>query len=107
MATTSPLQAAEISSPCMRLINALRGHLAENGIGASRRSVHLKRLAEAIAVETTVLPVAEQELGRLYLDRVQALDVRIDDPMRMVTRNAEMTRQLQSKLPRSRVGELA
>ncbi|ESW72051.1 hypothetical protein X772_33755 [Mesorhizobium sp. LSJC280B00] len=58
-------------------------------------------MAEAIADGTTVLPVAEQELGRLYLDRVQALDVRIDDSMRMVRRNAEMTRQLQFKLSRS------
>lgn len=82
-----------------QLINALRGHLAEHGVVAPQGAVHVKRLADAIGEETTVLPVAVRELGRLYLDQVQALDARIDDlnqKMRMVARDAEMTRRLQT-----------
>jgi transposase len=82
-----------------QLINALRGHLAEHGVVAPQGAVHLKRLADAIADESTVLPTAVRDLGRLYLDQVLALKARIDDldqKMRMVARDAEMTRRLQT-----------
>lgn len=82
-----------------QLINALRGHLAEHGVVAPQGAVYLKRLADAIGDETTVLPVAVRELGQLYLDQVRALDARIDEldrKMRVAARDAEMTRRLQT-----------
>ena len=51
-----------------QMINALRGHLAEYGLVATRVPTHLKRLADAIADEDMALPDDVPELGLLYLE---------------------------------------
>ncbi len=45
------------------MINALRGHLAEHGLVATRGPAHVKRLADALADEDTVLPDGVRDLG--------------------------------------------
>lgn len=60
-----------------QLINALRGHLAENGVVAPKGPAHVKRLADALEDTTTSLPPLVAELGRLYLDQIKALDDKV------------------------------
>ncbi|MCP1168538.1 IS110 family RNA-guided transposase [Limimaricola litoreus] len=62
-----------------QLINALRGHLAEHGLVAARGPAHLKRLADAIEDDDTVLLQDIRELGRIYLEQIEGLNARIAD----------------------------
>lgn len=50
-----------------RLVNALRGHLAEHGVVAPTGVAHLNRLAAAISDEKTGLPEPVRQLGTLSL----------------------------------------
>src|SRR5919202_7019462 len=56
-----------------QLINALRGHLAEHGVVAAQGPAHVKRLADAIADDTSRLPTIVRELGQLFLEQITAL----------------------------------
>lgn len=49
-----------------QMINALRGHLVELERVASRELVHLKKLADAIADDDTVLLTKVRELCQMY-----------------------------------------
>ena len=82
-----------------QLINALRGHLAEHGVVAAQGPAHLRRLACAIADETSPLPATVRELGGLFLEQIGALDAKIVDlekRLRAVATEAETTRRLQT-----------
>lgn len=56
-----------------QLINALRGHLAEHGVGAPQGPANLKILAEAVDAETTSLPLLVMELSRVFLEQIDGL----------------------------------
>ena len=56
-----------------RLINALRGHLAEFGLVAPQGPASLKVLEIALADETSALPVAVREMGAIYLEQIARL----------------------------------
>lgn len=82
-----------------QLINAVRGHLAEHGVVAAQGPAHLKRLADAIEDEASRLPVMVQELGKLFLEQIDALCTKIgelDRKLRAVAGQAETTRRLQT-----------
>jgi len=82
-----------------QLINAVRGHLAEHGVVAAQGPAHLKRLADAIGDEASLLPVMVQELGKLFLQQIDALGTKIgelDKKLRAVAGQAETTRRLQT-----------
>lgn len=50
-----------------QLINALRGHLAEYGSVAPKKTVHLKRLVEILKDPQNGLPPMVVEIGKIYL----------------------------------------
>ena len=82
-----------------QLINAVRGHLAEHGVVAAQGPAHLKRLADAIGDEASLLPMMVQELGKLFLEQIDALSTKIgelDKKLRVVAGQAETTRRLQT-----------
>jgi transposase len=82
-----------------QLINAMRGHLAEHDVVAAQGPAHLKRLADAIADETSLLPEMVRDLGLLFLEQIDALDTKIgelDKKLRSATGQAETTRRLQT-----------
>jgi transposase len=82
-----------------QLINALRGHLAEHGVVAPQGAAHVKRLADVIGDETTVLPATVREIGRLYLEQIDVLSGRInalEKKLRAEAGQAEATRRLQT-----------
>ncbi len=82
-----------------QLINALRGHLAEHGVVAPQGTAHVKRLADVIGDETAALPATVREIGRLYLEQIDALSGRIDalgKKLRAEAGQAEPTRRLQT-----------
>jgi transposase len=82
-----------------QLINALRGHLAEHGVVTAQGPAHLKRLADAIVDEASSLPPLVRELGKVFLDQIAALDVKIGDlnkKLRAAAGQAEATRRLQT-----------
>lgn len=80
-------------------INALRGHLAEHGVVAPQGIVQVKRLADAVNVEASRLPVMVRDLGLLYLEQIEALTVKIvelDKRLRSAAAEADTTRRLQT-----------
>ncbi|PVE20458.1 IS110 family transposase [Microvirga sp. KLBC 81] len=82
-----------------QLINAVRGHLAEHGVVTAQGPAHLKRLADAIADETSPLPELVRNLGLLFLEQIDMLDTRINDldkKLRAVAGQATTTRRLQT-----------
>ena len=82
-----------------QLINAVRGHLAEHGVVAAQGPAHLKRLADVIGDEASLLPMMVQELGKLFLEQIDALSTKIgelDKKLRVVAGQAETTRRLQT-----------
>ena len=82
-----------------QLINALRGHLAEHGVVAAQGPAHVKRLADAIADDTSRLPTTVRELGQLFLEQIAALAVKIGDldkRLRSAARDAETAKRLQT-----------
>jgi len=82
-----------------QLINAVRGHLAEHGVVAAQGPAHLKRLADAIADETSPLPEMVRSLGLLFLEQIEVLDTKIGDldkKLREVAGQASTTRRLQT-----------
>ena len=62
-----------------QLINALRGHLAEHGVVAPQGTAHVKRLADVIGDETAALPATVRQIGRLYLEQIDAFSGMIDE----------------------------
>lgn len=54
-------------------INALRAHLAEQGIVAPAGPAHVGRLAAAVEGDDGALPVAVRDLARLLLDQIADL----------------------------------
>lgn len=60
-------------------INALRAHLAEQGIVAPAGPAHVGRLAAVIDSDDDALPVAVRDLARLHLDQVTGLSGKIAD----------------------------
>jgi hypothetical protein len=58
-------------------INALRGHLAEQGIVAPTGAAHVGRLAAIIDGEDGTMPAAVRDLARLLLDQIAGLTERI------------------------------
>jgi transposase len=82
-----------------QLINALRGHLAEHGVVAAQGLAHLRRLADAIADDTSRLPTTVRELGQLFLEQIASLDEKIGDldkRLRSAAGQAETTKRLQT-----------
>ena len=82
-----------------QLINALRGHLAEHGLVAPQGPAHLKRLADALADESSSLCATVRDLGAVYLGPIATLDVVIaalDKKLREAANNAETVRRLQT-----------
>ena len=82
-----------------QLINALRGHLAEHGVVAAQGKAHLKRLADAIADDASLLPASVRHLGQVFLEQIAGLNGRIadlDKKLRATARKAETTRRLQT-----------
>ncbi len=82
-----------------QLINALRGHLAEYGSVAPKKTVHLKRLVEILEDPQNGLPPVVVEIGKIYLDQIAALTERIDKlekPLRIAAASDEAARRLQT-----------
>lgn len=79
-----------------QMINALRGHLAEHGLVAARGPAHPKRLADAIADENMALPDNIREFGRLYLEQIDGLTVRVaelDEKMKRAAKETNLARR--------------
>lgn len=79
-------------------INALRAHLAEQGIVAPTGPAHVGRLAAVIDGDDGMLPAAVRDLARLLLDQIAGLAEKVagldaglrkrvttDDPARRLT----------------------
>lgn len=82
-----------------RLINALRGHLAEHGVIAGTGTAHAKRLADVIADDTTGLPETVRDLARLHLEQIDQLGAHVatlDKRMRAEAIRSETARRLQT-----------
>lgn len=82
-----------------QMINALREHLAEHGLVAARGPAHVKRLADALADEDTVLPDGVRDLGQIYLDQIDGLTARIADldaKMKRAAKDADLARCAQT-----------
>ncbi len=82
-----------------QMINALRGHLAEHGLVAARGPAHVKRLANALADEDTVLPDGVRDLGQINLDQIDGLTARIADldaKMKRAAKEADLARRAQT-----------
>ena len=82
-----------------QMINALRGHLAEHGLVAARGPAHLKRLADAIADNSTELPDEVRELGQMYLEQIDGLTARVaelDGRMKCAAKEAYLVRRAQT-----------
>ena len=60
-------------------INALRGHLAEQGIVAPTGPAHVGRLVAVVDGDEGALPAAVRELARLLLTQIAGLSERITD----------------------------
>jgi transposase len=60
-------------------INALRAHLAEQGIVAPTGPAHVGRLAAVIDGDDGVLPSTVKDLARLLLDQIAALSGKVAD----------------------------
>jgi len=60
-------------------INALRAHLAEQGIVAPAGPAHVGRLAAVIDGDDDALPVAVRDLARLHLEQIAGLSGKIAD----------------------------
>lgn len=60
-----------------RTINALRAHLAEQGIVAPTGPAHVGRLAAVIDGDDGMLPAAVRDLARLLLDQIAGLAEKI------------------------------
>jgi transposase len=82
-----------------QLINALRGHLAEQGIVAPQGPPNIIALAEMIDDPETSLPILVVELARVYFDQIEHLSEKIANLEKATVREAEcgaMTRRLQT-----------
>ncbi len=82
-----------------QLINALRGHLAEQGIVAPQGSANVTALLQAIEDTVTSLPLLVVDLARIYLDQIDRLSEKIVELEKATTHEAKrgaMTRRLQT-----------
>lgn len=82
-----------------QMINALRGHLAEHGLVAPTGTAHIKRLADAIKDNGTVLTDDVPDLGRMYLEHFPDLNVRVaerDAKMKLAAKKADLARRAQT-----------
>lgn len=72
-----PRSATDVLRPSRRgrcqFINALRGHLAEFGLVASKGPASLKLLKNALADESSDLPDPVLEMGEIYLEQIARL----------------------------------
>jgi transposase len=78
-------------------INALRGHLAENGVVAPVGTAHLGRLAAVVEGEEGVLPEPVAALARVLLAQISALSIQVDTlekQLRQRAANDETARRL-------------
>jgi transposase len=79
-----------------RMINALRGHLAEHGLVAATGTAQLKRLADAIEDSETALPEDVRDLGQMCLAQIAGLNARVaelDQKMRSAAKEADVARR--------------
>lgn len=82
-----------------QLINALRGHLSEQGIVAPQGAANLTALACAIEVPENSLPLLVVELARVYLDQIERLSETIAELEKVTaceSQRGETTRRLQT-----------
>lgn len=80
-----------------RLINALRGHLAEFGLVAPKGPASLKLLENALTDESTILPGQVREMGMIYVEQIARLtDVidRLGDELEAATKTDVQLRRL-------------
>jgi transposase len=66
---------------------------------APRGTAHLKRLADALADLAVPLPESVRELGGMYLEQIEVLEVRIaelDERMKTAVQQTEVTRRAQT-----------
>lgn len=78
-------------------INALRAHLAEQGIVAPAGPAHVSRLAAVVDGDDGTLPAAVRELARLLLDQIENLSEKIsglDTELRRRAASDDAARQL-------------
>ena len=78
-------------------INALRAHLAEQGIIVPTGPAHVGRLAAIIDVDSGMLPVAVRNLARLLLDQIALLAEKIgglDEELRKRVTTDDTARRL-------------
>jgi hypothetical protein len=78
-----------------RMINALRGHLAEHGLVAATGTAQLKHLADAIQNSETALPEDVRDLGQMCLAQIAGLNARVaelDQKMRSAAKKADVAR---------------
>lgn len=78
-------------------INALRAHLAEQGIVAPKCPAHIGRLAGIINGDEGTLPVEVRELARLLLDQIADYAEKITDldaKLRQRATSDDMARRL-------------
>jgi len=71
-----------------RLINALRGHLAEHGIVAAQGPANVKPLVDAIDGIENSLPPIVRELARLYLEQIDLFSAKIIEIGKRLRREA-------------------
>ncbi|RWN45619.1 IS110 family transposase [Mesorhizobium sp.] len=82
-----------------QLINALRGHLAEHGVVAPQGPAHVKRLADAIEDEESLIQPIVRDVGRLYLQQIAIYSEKIAELEKTLHREAarsETTARLQT-----------
>ncbi len=84
------------------MINALRGHLAEYGSVAPKKTVNLRRLADALHDPHSGLPSVVVELGLVFLDQISGLTeqiVELEKQLRVAAASDDAARRLQT-MPR-------
>jgi transposase len=82
-----------------QMINALRGHLAEQGLVAARGPAHIRTLADAIADGDTALHLEVRDLSQIYLEQIEGLNARVaelDAKMRCAAKKADSVRRAQT-----------
>jgi transposase len=82
-----------------QLINALRGHLAEHGVVAPQGPAHVKRLADAIDDEQSLIQPIVRDVGRLYLQQIAIYSEKItalEKTLHQEAARSETTARLQT-----------
>ena len=82
-----------------QLVNALRGHLSEHGIVASKGIGNIDQLASLLANEANDAPALVRSLGQVYLEHIALTSERIatlDKQITEAARASGMVRRLQT-----------